>query len=269
MPPVPRRWERPFHAPASNKDFIAENAFAAMTAAPREFEFDLRNPSGWLAWPPGTSTPGRRADHVSLHVLAQSPQHAGFKTKTQTDWLKTDTYGRVPAYLDRVKREIESEREYILSLLDQQAMEAEAESGAQTRELSSDERNELIGWYRTGCCIGDVCWCLMNSAVFARWPSPRTIRDGWSSPGAPCYALVAFSAASSHQHHHHHLVHLIHAYTRWFSSLVPYVPCRCAQGEVGRRERQVPADQPPQDLHIQQLYGRDQVVSAADNRWVN
>lgn len=108
MPPVPRRDERPNHAPPSNRDFITENAIAAILT-------EQKNVSK-----------GRTAEYV------------------KGDWLRTGTYGKVPGYLGRVKREVEAERDYILSLLDQQQMEAEEASGAHTRELSEDERAELL-----------------------------------------------------------------------------------------------------------------------------
>jgi hypothetical protein len=102
MPPVPRRDERPHRLPPSNKDFVTENAIAAMLTEPR------------------------------------------YKTKSETNWLAAETFGKVPAYLSRVKREIEAEREYVLGLLDQQQMEQESAAGQQTREMSDDERHELI-----------------------------------------------------------------------------------------------------------------------------
>lgn len=103
MPPVPRRDERPYHAPPSNRDFITENAMNAMTAEPRS------------------------------------------KAKPEpTNWLASQNFGKVPNYLERIKNERESEREYLLNLLDQQQMEAESAHGTHTRELSEDERHELL-----------------------------------------------------------------------------------------------------------------------------
>lgn len=102
MPPVPRRDERPVRNGPSGRDFVTENALAAMMAEPR------------------------------------------YKKKEEVNWLQSETFGRVPAYLDRIKKERESERDYILNLLDQQQMEAEAASGSHTREMTDEERHELI-----------------------------------------------------------------------------------------------------------------------------
>jgi len=60
------------------------------------------------------------------------------------DWLKAPSYGKVPAYLDSVKQELEQERDLMVQMLDAQQMESEAASGAHTREMADDERHELI-----------------------------------------------------------------------------------------------------------------------------
>jgi hypothetical protein len=114
VPPVPRRDERPHRLPPSHKDFITENAIAAMLTEPR------------------------------------------YKSKEETNWLAAETYGKVPAYLERVKREVEAEREYVLGLLDQQQMEAESSSGQQTREMSPDERDDL-------CTALKMKWDVVNA----------------------------------------------------------------------------------------------------------
>lgn len=66
------------------------------------------------------------------------------RTQEEENWFAKPDFGKVPGYLDRVKKEIESEHEYIQSLLDQQQMEEEASSGVAMRELSMDEREELL-----------------------------------------------------------------------------------------------------------------------------
>lgn len=114
VPPVPRRDERPHRLPPSQKDFITENAIAAMLTEPR------------------------------------------YKSKEETNWLAAETFGKVPAYLERVKREVEAEREYVLGLLDQQQMEAESSSGQQTREMTPDERDEL-------CTALKMKWDVVNA----------------------------------------------------------------------------------------------------------
>ena len=60
------------------------------------------------------------------------------------NWLKAPSYGKVPAYLDSVKQELEQERDLMVQMLDAQQMESEAASGAHTREMADDERHELI-----------------------------------------------------------------------------------------------------------------------------
>jgi hypothetical protein len=60
------------------------------------------------------------------------------------DWLKVPSFGKVPAYLDSVKQELEQERDLMVQMLDAQQMESEASSGAHTREMADDERHELI-----------------------------------------------------------------------------------------------------------------------------
>lgn len=60
------------------------------------------------------------------------------------DWLKAPSFGKVPAYLDSVKQELEQERDLMVQMLDAQQMESEAASGAHTREMADDERHELI-----------------------------------------------------------------------------------------------------------------------------
>lgn len=59
------------------------------------------------------------------------------------DWTKKKEYGKVPGYLSRVKQDIEAERDYILHMLDQEQLEAEA-AGGNSRELNDDERAELL-----------------------------------------------------------------------------------------------------------------------------
>jgi hypothetical protein len=58
-------------------------------------------------------------------------------------------FGRVPAYLAKVKSEIEAEREYILHLLDQEQLAAESSAGSSSRELNEEERAELVDALKT------------------------------------------------------------------------------------------------------------------------
>ena len=61
-----------------------------------------------------------------------------------TDWLKVETFGRVPAYLDGVKQELEQERDLMVQMLDQQQMDNEGAAGGSAREMGDDERAELL-----------------------------------------------------------------------------------------------------------------------------
>lgn len=69
--------------------------------------------------------------------------------REEPDWTAKPDYGKVPEYLDRVKKDIEAEHEYIMSLLDEKQMEEESASGVRMRELTSGEREELIDALKT------------------------------------------------------------------------------------------------------------------------
>jgi hypothetical protein len=60
------------------------------------------------------------------------------------DWLKAETFGKVPAYLAGIKQELEQERDLMVQMLDQQQMEHESAAGNATREMTDDERHELL-----------------------------------------------------------------------------------------------------------------------------
>jgi len=105
VPPVPRQSDAPRRRAGAAKDFVTENAINAIT---------MRPPAEKRAPPP------------------------------PFDWLKRDGMGAVPEYLGKVRDEIEAEREYILQLLDADALRAEAEAGGSTRELGDDERADLL-----------------------------------------------------------------------------------------------------------------------------
>ena len=65
-------------------------------------------------------------------------------TAAPVNWLKTETFGRRPAYLDHIKEWLESERDLMVSMLDQHQMESEHAGGGQAREMDDDERAELL-----------------------------------------------------------------------------------------------------------------------------
>jgi hypothetical protein len=60
------------------------------------------------------------------------------------DWLKTEKFGKVPEYLDTIKQELENERDLMVQMLDRQQMESESAAGVTTREMSEDERHDLL-----------------------------------------------------------------------------------------------------------------------------
>lgn len=60
------------------------------------------------------------------------------------DYLHKEDYGRVPAYLAEVKAEIEEERELIEKMIAERDAPASSEGEAVARELSEDERAELL-----------------------------------------------------------------------------------------------------------------------------
>ena len=64
--------------------------------------------------------------------------------KQAPDWTAKADYGKVPAYLDRVKDEVEAERELIATMLEAQDAEAAAADGPAVRELSDMEREEML-----------------------------------------------------------------------------------------------------------------------------
>ncbi len=80
--------------------------------------------------------------------LSFSCAESKVKPKQELNWTKKKEYGQVPSYLSRVKQDIEAERDYILHMLDQEQMEAEAASG-QTREMTDEERAELLEALKT------------------------------------------------------------------------------------------------------------------------
>jgi len=57
------------------------------------------------------------------------------------DYLHKDDYGKVPAYLTQIKRDIEEEYDYIRRLQDE---EEEEIRNSQVRQLTEDEKNALI-----------------------------------------------------------------------------------------------------------------------------
>ncbi|KAF4653944.1 hypothetical protein FOL47_010223 [Perkinsus chesapeaki] len=74
------------------------------------------------------------------NILKAPPAKAKHYGEMDKDYLKKADYGKVPAYLERIKADIKSEYEYIRKLQEQQTTEEQA----RIRPLLEDERMELI-----------------------------------------------------------------------------------------------------------------------------
>ena len=96
---------------------------------------------GPFKYPASNVPPVPRRDERPLSLPASGKS---FVQQNAVDALKAPSYGKVPAYLDSVKQELEQERDLMVQMLDAQQMESEAASGAHTREMADDERHELI-----------------------------------------------------------------------------------------------------------------------------
>jgi len=65
----------------------------------------------------------------------------------QVSYMNKKGYGKVPAYLEKVKAEIQDEYKYIQQM--QEAYEEEAEDGSMTKMLSDEERLEMVEGLKT------------------------------------------------------------------------------------------------------------------------
>merc|ERR1711988_839210 len=65
----------------------------------------------------------------------------------QVSYMNKKGYGKVPAYLEKVKAEIQDEYKYIQQM--QEACEEEAEDGSMTKMLSDEERLEMVEGLKT------------------------------------------------------------------------------------------------------------------------
>ena len=128
----PHELPGPFKYPASNAPelelVIADN----VPPVPRRDERPLSLPAS-----------GKSFVQQNAVDAIMAPRRAREKP-APVNWLKAPSYGKVPAYLDSVKQELEQERDLMVQMLDAQQMESEAASGAHTREMADDERHELI-----------------------------------------------------------------------------------------------------------------------------
>lgn len=129
-PALPSKDELPVHGLSSGRNYVMSNAVDAILAIPK-------------------AKTGLRVDQV--------------------DWTKRDGFGAVPDYLDTIKRDIEAEREYIQSLLDQQRIEEELAAGESVRELSPEERGDLVHalkvkWGEVNKAYQKTTWKKISSA---------------------------------------------------------------------------------------------------------
>merc|ERR1711966_436046 len=65
----------------------------------------------------------------------------------QVSYMNKKGYGKVPAYLEKVKSEIQDEYNYIQQM--QEAYEEEGDDGCRTRALSNEERLEMVEGLKT------------------------------------------------------------------------------------------------------------------------
>merc|ERR1719313_1292817 len=65
----------------------------------------------------------------------------------QVSYMNKKGYGKVPAYLEKVKAEIQDEYNYIQQM--QEAYDEEGEDGCRTRALSNEERLEMVEGLKT------------------------------------------------------------------------------------------------------------------------
>merc|ERR1719313_811501 len=65
----------------------------------------------------------------------------------QVSYMNKKGYGKVPAYLEKVKAEIQDEYNYIQQM--QEAYEEEGDDGCRTRALSNEERLEMVEGLKT------------------------------------------------------------------------------------------------------------------------
>lgn len=100
-------------APREPKNFIAENAMAVIR--------------GINDYPPGNK------DSVVSSKMDQP----------STNYLKKSDFGKVPKYLDKVKKEVAAEKEYIREAMEQE-MEMQMASQPKMRMLPEDERVKLL-----------------------------------------------------------------------------------------------------------------------------
>lgn len=72
----------------------------------------------------------------AVEVILQAPKKV---VTSEEDFLGKEDFGKVPAYLEKIKEDIDAEYAYIRSL-----REEEAKNSEQTRGLTADERESLI-----------------------------------------------------------------------------------------------------------------------------
>ncbi len=124
-PPVVKASELPAAKEATPRDFVRENKDAAVKLG------------GLIA---GCFRCVRRSADLPVPVRAAAEARQRREDEDQS-YLKKEDYGRVPAYLDDVKREIERERELVRQLVEERQQE-EARRVPQMRQLPEEERQQ-------------------------------------------------------------------------------------------------------------------------------
>lgn len=124
------------------KDFLTENA---ITGASRCFQRAVLCCVALLwrccCWHGRVTPPPPPLPHAAILASPRTKPPRGIPNA-----LLRPGFAQRPKYLDRVAREMAAEREYVLDLLDAQQQAARASSGvgAAAREMSDDERAELL-----------------------------------------------------------------------------------------------------------------------------
>lgn len=85
-----------------------------------------------------------KTNFITQNALAVIGAEPGGREKKKTDYLKKADYGKTPAYLKRVNKEIEMETEYVRRVMEREQQDLVARQ-PQMRKLPDDERKQLVG----------------------------------------------------------------------------------------------------------------------------
>lgn len=88
----------------------------------------------------------KKKNYIQLNAIAAITQKPGNRGKEEIRFMERPGYGKVPDYLDKVKREIVAEKEYIKNELEKRREQNDSSYGGmtQTRLLKDDERENLL-----------------------------------------------------------------------------------------------------------------------------